>query len=186
VGHSGPGGEGRREELDDVYVARWRADGIVKILSLQHSVKVVREYDTRMPQPWVQEWHRVIEAAKQKKAEGNVALAAGQLDEAMDCYEAGQGLIARHCRVCDSDGGSCEDQLAEVAAALKNNTALALLRMAAEVEASMNGDVAVCFYSEAAKAAAAVLELDPRNNKARARLEKAKNKMDELSRGGGH
>jgi hypothetical protein len=122
----------------------------------------------------------VVEKANKKKAEGNAALAAGDLDVALNHYSAAQEVITQHCKSLASCGDGPKAALIATVAALRNNMALTLMKMAEWMEAEDSAEVAASFYTDAAAAAGAVLALEPNNAKAMMRKKKATDKAREL------
>jgi tetratricopeptide (TPR) repeat protein len=122
----------------------------------------------------------VVEKANEKKVEGNAALAAGDFDVALNHYNAAQEVITQHCKSLASCGDRPKAALITTVAALRNNMALTLMKMAEWFEAEDSAEVAADFYTDAAAAADAVLALEPNNAKALMRKQKATEKAREL------
>jgi tetratricopeptide (TPR) repeat protein len=125
-----------------------------------------------------------VKVANEVKREGNAALAAGDLDVALEYYDAALRVIAPYCRTTVCGGRETEEALLEVSVALKNNVALVLLKMAESIEAEVGGDAALDVYGDAIAAADAVLVLAPGNEKAVMRKLRATERVRRLDRAG--
>jgi hypothetical protein len=125
---------------------------------------------------------KTAEEASKQKQEGNEALMAGLLDEAIRRYDAAQKTIGRHCKQYMDCGGESRANLVSISVALSNNTALASIRLAERVEKEEGAAAAIELYFDAVIAAKESLALDADNAKAKHRVEGATAKVDELQK----